>query len=168
MTRASKASLVSLFSLEKGFASGSWYLLVAVLGFHGGVLLVLVLGDQVAHVLVGFLELHLVHALALVPVEERLALVHGAELGRQALKDAFERCGVGDEGAARLVIDGRTFYDAGLLVVRDPLDVVVAVRGLALLADLVHLLGLHRSTEDERGRHVLSIVRFYVREEVAW
>merc|ERR550534_2845228 len=92
----------------------SWRLLVAFFSLHGGVLLVLVLGDQVAHVLVGLLELHLVHALAIVPVEERLALVHGAELGGQALDDA------------------------GLLVVRDPLDVIVAVGGLALLADLVH------------------------------
>merc|ERR1719394_176061 len=98
MTRASKASLVSLFfSFEKGFASLLGRLLVAVLGFHGGVLLVLVLGDQVAHVLVGLLELHLVHAFALVPVEESLALVHGAELGRQALKDALESRGVGNE-----------------------------------------------------------------------
>merc|ERR1711877_10173 len=121
--------------------------------FNGGVLLVLVLGDQVADVLVGLLELHLVHALALVPVEERLALVHGAELGGEALEDALKRGGVSDEGQRGLVVRGRTLDDAGLLVVRDPLDEVVAVIGVALLADFVDLLGGHGATEDERGGH---------------
>merc|ERR1712038_1268169 len=91
--------------------------LLVVLAGVGGILLVLVLGDQVAHVLVGLLEFHLVHALALVPVEERLALVHGAELGGQALKDALERGGVGHEGAARLEVLGRDLDNGGLLVV---------------------------------------------------
>merc|ERR1719411_953848 len=51
-----------------------------------GILLVLVLSNQVPDVLIRLLELHLVHALALIPVQERLALVHGPELGRQALE----------------------------------------------------------------------------------
>merc|ERR1739848_758142 len=65
-----------------------------------GVLLVLVLGDEVAHVLVGLLELHLVHALALVPVQEGLALVHLCELRADALEHALNGRGVGHEGAA--------------------------------------------------------------------
>ena len=40
----------------------------------GGVLVLLVLGDEVVEVGLGLGELHLVHALAGVPVEERLAL----------------------------------------------------------------------------------------------
>merc|ERR1712142_1044816 len=92
-----------------------------VLGRVGGVLLVLVLGDQVPHVLVGLLELHLVHALALIPVKERLAFVHRAELGGEALEDALQCGGVGDEGARRLVVLRGNLNDRGLLVVRDPL-----------------------------------------------
>ena len=38
----------------------------------GGLLVLLVLGDQVIHVGLGLGELHLVHALAGVPVEESL------------------------------------------------------------------------------------------------
>merc|ERR1712217_744298 len=86
--------------------------------FDFGVLLVLVLGDQVADILVGLLELHLVHALALVPVEEGLALVHRAELGGQALEDALERGRVGHERERGLVVRGRALNHAGLLVVR--------------------------------------------------
>merc|ERR1712142_639950 len=124
MTRASKD--FSLFASSQK-QSVFQLLLVAILGLNGGVLLVLVLGDEVPHVLVGLLELHLVHALALVPVEEGLALVHGAELGRQTLEDALEGGGVGDEGAARLVVNGRSFHYARLLVVWDPLDIIVTI-----------------------------------------
>merc|ERR1719384_2126959 len=99
--------------------SGSNSRLVLVLFvFDRGVLLVLVLRDQVADVLVSLLELHLVHALALVPVEEGLPLVHGTELRRQALEDSLQRGGVGHEGARGLVVNGRTLNNGGLLVVR--------------------------------------------------
>merc|ERR1712178_543903 len=114
-------------------------LLVLVISANSGILLVLVLGDQVPDVLVGLLELHLVHALALVPVEEGLALVHGTELGGQALEDSLEGGGVGDEGARGFIIDWCALDDGGLLVVRDPLDEVVRVLGVALLAGVIDL-----------------------------
>ena len=47
---------------------------------HCGLLVLLVLADQVVHVGLGLGELHLVHALAGVPVEEGLAPEHGREL----------------------------------------------------------------------------------------
>jgi hypothetical protein len=46
----------------------------------GGVLVLLVLGHEVVHVGLGLGELHLVHALTGVPVEEGLAAEHGGEL----------------------------------------------------------------------------------------
>ncbi|CAA6669174.1 unnamed protein product [Spirodela intermedia] len=55
-------------------------LVVVAVVFGGGVLVLLVLGDQVVHVALGLRELHLVHALAGVPVEEGLAAEHGGEL----------------------------------------------------------------------------------------
>merc|ERR1719495_838689 len=138
-----------------------------VLGRVGGVLLVLVLGDQVPDVLVGLLELHFVHALALVPVQERFALVHRAELGSETLEDALKRGGIGHEGARGLVVHGRALDDGGLHVVGDPLDKVVVVLVLALRNHLVHLLGVHRAAVNQRRGHVLAVVGLYVREEVA-
>merc|ERR1711918_157787 len=44
--------------------------------FGGGVLVLLVLRDKVVHVGLGLRELHLVHALTSVPVEECLAAEH--------------------------------------------------------------------------------------------
>merc|ERR1719334_2712686 len=49
-------------------------ILIAVLiavEVHHGVLFVLILRDQIAHILIRLLELHLVHALAFVPMQER-------------------------------------------------------------------------------------------------
>ena len=54
---------------------------------HCGLLVLLVLADQVVHVGLGLGELHLVHALAGVPVEEGLAAKHGREL----FADTFEQ-----------------------------------------------------------------------------
>ena len=51
-------------------------------------LVLLVLGDQVVHVGLGLRELHLVHALASVPVQERLAAEHGCTCNT----DNIERC----------------------------------------------------------------------------
>ena len=48
------------------------YLLLVI---DGGLLVLLVLGDQVVHVALGLSELHLVHALISVPVEESLGTV---------------------------------------------------------------------------------------------
>merc|ERR1711994_1033930 len=58
---------------------------------HHGVLLILIFGDQIAHIFIRLLELHLVHALAFVPMQERLALVHLRKLRRNALKHALNR-----------------------------------------------------------------------------
>merc|ERR1711964_710008 len=92
-----------------------------------GILLVLVLGDQVNHVLVGLLEFHLVHALSLVPVEERLPLVEGGELLAEALEHVLKRGGVGHEGAAERVLLAWVQDDRRLDVVGDPLDEVLAL-----------------------------------------
>merc|ERR1719453_146034 len=59
--------------------------LVLALLLGGGVLVLLVLRDEVVHVGLGLRELHLVHALTGVPVEEGLAAEHGGELLGDAL-----------------------------------------------------------------------------------
>merc|ERR1712087_883379 len=46
-------------------------LITVAIEVHHSVLLILVLRDEIAHIFVGLLELHLVHALAFVPVQER-------------------------------------------------------------------------------------------------
>merc|ERR1712173_442215 len=101
-----KGSSLGLIRVPDRFAVSCLLVVVFVVS-EDRILLVLVLRDEIADVLVGLLELHLVHTLTLVPVEEGLPLVHSSELGGQSLEDAFQRGGVGHEGAALLGVLGR-------------------------------------------------------------
>merc|ERR1711936_201619 len=74
----------------------------------GGVLVLLVLRHQVVHVGLGLSELHLVHSLAGVPVEESLAPEHGGA--------------VSDEGGGHLETTWWDVTDGGLDIVGDPFD----------------------------------------------
>ena len=71
---------------------------------HGGILVLLVLRDQVVHVGLGFRELHLIHALASVPMQESLATEHGGELLGDALEQLLDGGGVADEGLSLIHI----------------------------------------------------------------
>merc|ERR1711872_548690 len=83
---------VCLFQLLAGFA--------LLLG--GGILVLLVLRHQVVHVGLSLCELHLIHALASVPMEESLAPEHSSELLRDALEQLLDGGGVANEGGAHL------------------------------------------------------------------
>ena len=100
------------------------------------ILVLLILGDQVVHVRLGLCELHLIHALAGVPVQESLATEHGCELLREASKDFLNARVVADEGAGHLEAARRDVAHGCLDVVRDPLHEVAAV----LVLDVEHLL----------------------------
>merc|ERR1719486_1390006 len=69
--------------------------LARVLG--GGILVLLVLGHKVVHVGLSLSELHLVHTLTGVPVEEGLAAEHASELLGDALPELLDGGGVTDE-----------------------------------------------------------------------
>jgi hypothetical protein len=135
----------------------------------GGLLVLLVFGHQVVHVALSLGELHLVHALAGVPMEESLAPEHGGELFGDALKQLLDGGGVADEGGGHLEASGRDVADGGLDVVRDPFDKVAAVLVLDVEHLLVNLLHGHAASEDgghgkvaavagvASGHHVLGI-----------
>merc|ERR1712217_768860 len=57
---------------------------------RGGILVLLVLRDQVVHVRLRLRELHLVHALARVPMQECLAPEHSCEVFRNALEHLLD------------------------------------------------------------------------------
>merc|ERR1711934_295336 len=144
-------------------------LLELALLLGGGVLILLVLGHEVVHVRLGLGELHLVHALTGVPVEEGLAPEHGGELLRHALEQLLDGGRVTDEGARHLEATRRDVADGGLDVVRDPLDEVRRVLVLDVEHLLVDLLHRHAATEDggdgevpavtgvAGGHHVLGV-----------
>mmetsp|Transcript_5832 Transcript_5832/g.11227 ORF Transcript_5832/g.11227 Transcript_5832/m.11227 type:complete len:313 (+) Transcript_5832:51-989(+) len=134
-------------------------LLELALLLGGGVLVLLVLGDEIVHVGLGLRELHLVHALARVPMQEGLAAEHARELLRDALEHLLDRSRVPDEVDRHLEAFGRDVTHRGLDVVRDPLHEVGAVLVLHVEHLLVHLLGRHAPAEHRRRRQVAPVAR---------
>ena len=123
----------------------------------GGILVLLVLRDQVVHVGLGFSELHLIHALTSVPMQESLATEHGSELLRDALEQLLDGGGVADEGGGHLQATGRDVAHGGLDVVGDPFHEVAAVLVLDVQHLLIHLLHGHAATEHGSHREVAAV-----------
>jgi len=122
-----------------------------------GLLVLLVLGDQVVHVGLCLSELHLVHALTSVPMEESLAPEHSGELLRDPLEELLDGGGVTDEGRSHLETTWRNITHGSLDVVGDPLHEVAAVLVLDVEHLLVHLLHGHTATEHGSDSQIASM-----------
>merc|ERR1712196_107391 len=85
--------------------------------FSGGILVLLVLGDHIVHVALGLSELHLVHTLTSIPVEEGLAAEHTREVLRDTLEHLLDRGGVTEEADRHLQALRRDVADGALNVV---------------------------------------------------
>merc|ERR1712073_215616 len=123
----------------------------------GGVLVLLVLRDEIVHVGLSLGELHLVHALTGVPVEESLAAEHSGELLADALEHLLDGGGVTEEGNSHLEALRRDIADGRLDVVGDPLNEVRGVLVLDVEHLLVNFLGGHAATEDGGGGEVTTV-----------
>ena len=154
-------------------------LLEELVVLHGGLLVLLVLGNQVwekrcvfsnyilfgmcqkqlltVHVGLGLSELHLVHALTSVPVEESLAPEHGSELLANALEDLLDGGGVSNEGRGHLQATRGDVTDSRLHVVGNPLNKVGGVLVLDIKHLLINLLHAHAATEDSSHSEVAAM-----------
>jgi hypothetical protein len=146
----SKAKL--LFSLKRSL------LVVLILTLRDGSLLVLlVLRDQVVHVGLCLSELHLVHTLTSVPMQESLAPEHGSELVTDTLEQLLDGGGVTDEGGGHLQAAGGNGAEGGLDVVGDPLNKVRRVLVLNVAHLVLDLLHGDLTTEVGRAGEVATV-----------
>merc|ERR1719390_182319 len=123
------------------------------------VLVLLVLRHQIVHVGFRLRELHLIHALARVPVQERLAAEHAGELLGHTLEHLLDRRRVADEAHRHLQALRRDVADTALHVVRDPLNEVRGVLVLNVEHLLIHLLRRHAAAEETSRREVAPVAR---------
>merc|ERR1711881_427763 len=133
------------------------FVLHLLLVLSGGILVLLVLRDEIVHVGLSLSELHLVHALTGVPVEEGLAAEHSGELLANALEHLLDGSGVSEEGDGHLESLGWDIAHGGLDVVGDPLNEVRGVLVLDVEHLLVNLLGGHASAEESGGSEVAAV-----------
>jgi len=117
----------------------------------------LVLRDEIVHVALGLSELHLVHALAGVPVQESLSPEHGGELLADSLEELLDGGGVTNEGGGHFEASWWDVANGGLHVVRDPFDEVAAVLVLDVQHLLVDLLHGHASSEHGGNGQVSTV-----------
>merc|ERR1712121_225608 len=117
-------TVVSGWTGDLGSLLLTLFLVELTLLLGGGVLVLLVLRHQIVHVGLGLSELHLVHALTSVPVEESLAPEHSSELLGHTLEQLLDGSAVADEGGAHLEPTGRNVTDGCLDVVGDPFNEV--------------------------------------------
>merc|ERR1712193_510251 len=132
-------------------------LIELTLVLSGGILVLLVLGHKVVHVGLSLGELHLVHALTGVPVEEGLAAEHASELLRNTLPELLDGGGVTNEDGGHLETLRRDVADGGLDVVGDPLHEVGGVLVLDVEHLLVNLLDGHAATEEGGASEVATV-----------
>merc|ERR1712192_189054 len=132
-------------------------LALKVLIVNGGLLVLLVFAHKVVHVGLGLSELHLVHALPSVPVEESLAPEHRSELLRNPLEQLLDGRGVANEGGGHFQPSWRDVTHRCLHIVRDPFNEVSRVLVLSVEHLLVHLLHRHSTTEHSRHCEVPSM-----------
>ena len=123
----------------------------------GGILVLLVLGNEIVHVGFGFGELHLVHTFTGIPMEEGLSSEHGGELFTDTLEHLLDGGGVTKEGNSHLESLWWDIADGGLDVVGDPLNEVGRVLVLDIKHLLINFLGGHSSSEDGGSGEITSV-----------
>src|SRR5690606_18159135 len=77
-------------------------LVLSLLVVDASILVLLIFRDEIVHVGLSLSELHLVHTLASVPVQEGLATEHGGELLANALEQLLNSRRVADKGRRHL------------------------------------------------------------------
>merc|ERR1712118_146594 len=125
----------------------------------GGVLVLLVLRNEVVHVALCLRGLHLVHALACVPMQESLAAEHGGEILGHSLEHLLDGGGIARERDSHLQALWWDVADGSLDVLRDPLDEVRAVLVAHVEHLLIDLLGGHAPAEERGGGQVAAMAR---------
>ena len=73
-------------------------LILKVVVIGGGILILLIFGDQIIHIRLCLGKLHFVHSLAGIPMQERLPPEHGRKLLSHPFEHILDRRRIPDEG----------------------------------------------------------------------
>ena len=147
-------SLLLIFDLAGLLLS---VLLFELLIINTSILVLLVFRNQIVHVRLSLSELHLVHTLTSVPMQESLATEHGSELLANTLEELLDGGGVTNEGRRHLKATRGNGAKSGLDVVGNPLNEVAGVLVLDAAHLVLNLLHGNLTTEDGRAGEVTTV-----------
>jgi len=99
-------------------------LVIKLFVVDGCLLVLLVFADEIVHVGLGFSELHLVHTLSSVPMQESFPSEHSGELLGDPLEELLNSGGVTNEGGSHLQPPWWNVTDCGLDIIWNPLNEV--------------------------------------------
>merc|ERR1740128_930201 len=122
-----------------------------------GVLVLLVLTDQIVHVGLGFSEFHLVHTFTGVPVQESLPSEHSSKLLTDPLKKLLNSGRITNKRSAHFQTSWRNIANSGFHVIRDPFNKVTGVFVLNVQHLFVDLFHAHSSSEHGGNSQVSSV-----------
>ena len=128
-----------------------------LLVLSGGILVLLVLRDEIVHVGLSLSELHLVHTLTGVPMKEGLSAEHSGELLADSLEHLLDGGRVSEESNRHLETLGRDITNGRFDVVGDPLNEVRRVLVLDVEHLLIDLLGGHAASKDSGCGEVTTV-----------
>merc|ERR1712160_99432 len=121
------------------------------------ILILLVLRNQIVHVRLGLSELHLVHALARVPVQKSFTAEHGSEVLCDTLEHFLNRSRITCEGHRHFQTLGGDVANTGFDVVWNPFHEVGGILVLYIQHLLVHFLCAHASSEQAFGGEIAPV-----------
>ncbi len=122
-----------------------------------GILVLLIFGNEVIHVWFSFSELHLVHTLTSVPMQESFSSEHSSELLRHSLKHFLDSSWVSNKGDSHLQSFWWDIANRWFNVIGDPLDEVRRVFVLNVQHLFVNFFGWHSSSEQSWGSKISSV-----------
>merc|ERR1712127_713635 len=129
--------------------------LLLILG--GGILILLILRNEIVHVGLSLGELHLVHTFSSVPMEESLSSEHSGELFSDSLEHLLDGGGVTKEGNSHLESLWWDIANSGFDVVWNPFNEVRGVLVLNVKHLLINFFGGHSSSEHGGGGKISSV-----------
>merc|ERR1719199_2312314 len=138
-------------------SSFHFFLVHLPLVFGGSILILLILRNEIVHVGFGLSELHLVHTLTGIPMEECPSSEHAGELFTNSLEHLLDGGGVTEEGNSHLESLWWDIANSGFDVVWNPFNEVRGVLVLDVEHLLVDLLGGHSTSEHGGGGKISSV-----------
>merc|ERR1712048_1341998 len=102
----------------------TFFLIEFTLFFGGGILVLLVFGNQIVHVGFSLSEFHLVHTFTGIPMEESLTTEHTSEVFSNTLEHFLDSGRVTEESDSHLQTLRWDITDGGFDIIWDPFDEV--------------------------------------------